>query len=175
MFEMNIIEQAKEYAINCHSSTNHLYGDGRPYSYHLEMVANFARMYALLLDDDLRATALCVAYTHDVIEDCRQTYNNVKDNLGYEIAEATYALTNEKGKNRDERGNAIYYEGIRMNKVAHFVKICDRLANVQYSVNTKSSMINAYRKENGKFQNHLYTPEYDAMFNQLDYLLNKTI
>ncbi len=172
---MNIIQQAKEYAEKCHASTNHLYGDGVPYSTHLEMVANFVRMYALLLDDDLRATAVAVAYTHDVIEDCRQTYNDVKEKLGFEIAEATYALTNEKGKNRAERGNAIYYEGIRMNKVAHFVKICDRLANVQYSVNTKSSMINAYRKENEKFKEHLYLVEYDDMFRQLDYLLNKNL
>jgi len=165
------LEQSREYGISCHKSTNHTYGDNKPYSIHLHMVARFVAQFYHLLPQDLREIALCVAYTHDVIEDCRQTYNDVKEALGFEIAEATYALTNEKGKNRAERANAVYYEGIRANQVAHFVKICDRLANVEYSKDKKSSMLKAYRNENDKFKQALYTPEYAEMFNYLEDLL----
>lgn len=169
---MGKVEQAREYSISCHRATNHTYGDNEPYAVHLHMVASFVKQFYHLLPQDLRETALCVAYTHDVIEDCRQTYNDVKEALGFETAEATYALTNEKGKNRAERANSIYYEGIRANQVAHFVKICDRLANAQYSKDKKSSMLKAYRHENDKFKQELYTPEYDEMFKELELILS---
>lgn len=50
-----------------------------------------------------------------------------------DVADIVYAVTNEKGKNRSERANEKYYQGIRENKLAVIVKICDRLANALYS------------------------------------------
>ncbi len=72
-------------------------------------------------------------------------------NLGKEEADIIYALTNEKGRNRAERGNDKYYEGIRNTPGAIFVKLCDRIANVQYSKMTKSRMFEMYKKENPEF------------------------
>ena len=37
---------------------------------------------------------------HDVIEDARQIYNDVRQQLGETVAELAYSLTNEKGRNR---------------------------------------------------------------------------
>ena len=107
-----MIEKAKEYAIDCHSKTGHLY-DGKPYETHLQMVFNTAKKFIHLIPDEHQENVLAGCWVHDVIEDCRQTYNDVKNVTNVEVAELAYALTNEKGKTRKERANDKYYEGIR--------------------------------------------------------------
>jgi len=165
-----IIRKAKAYAIHCHQKVNHNY-DGRPYSVHLKMVYEYAVKYQALLPMEDMHTVLCAAWCHDVIEDCRETYNDVKNVLGEEVAEIVYALTNEKGKNRKERANDKYYQGIMNTKYATYVKLCDRLANVKYSKENNSRMIDLYRKENDDFMGPLYTARYHEMFNELIELL----
>lgn len=88
---------------------------------------------------------------HDLIEDTRVSYNDVKDHLGQEAADIIYAVSNEKGKTRKERANTTYYKGIRETPGATFVKLCDRIANVQYSKMTGSRMFEMYKKENSNF------------------------
>ena len=51
----------------------------------------------------------------------------------YLATELVYAMTNEKGRNRAERANERYYEGIRAVPYAPFVKLADRLANTAYA------------------------------------------
>lgn len=63
-----------------------------------------------------------------------------------DVADIVYAVTNEKGKNRSERANEKYYQGIRENKLAVIVKICDRLANALYSKLINSRMLDVYKK-----------------------------
>ena len=94
----------------------------------------------------------------------------MKDHLGQEAADIIYAVTNEKGKSRKERANGKYYEGIRNTPGAVFVKLCDRIANVQYSKMTKSRMFEMYKKENDNFMTQLgwaEIHEYAEMFNYL--------
>jgi (p)ppGpp synthase/HD superfamily hydrolase len=126
----------------------------------------------------LQDACLIATWGHDLIEDCRVSYNDVKNHLGQEAADIIYAVTNEKGKNRSERANDKYYEGIRNTPGAVFVKLCDRIANVQYSKMTKSRMFEMYKKENEnfitklglyeKYNNHPLLP----MFNYLNNLFN---
>ena len=77
--------------------------------------------------------------------------NDVKTELGREAADIIYAVTNDKGKNRKERAGDKYYEGIRNTPGAVFLKLCDRIANVQYGKMTKSRMFEMYKKENDNF------------------------
>lgn len=166
-----LVTSAKNYAIRCHTETNHRY-DGKPYETHLEMVVYYACKYAYLIDKNAHKEVIASAWTHDVIEDCRQTYNDVKVELGLPVAEITYALTNEKGKSRAERANSLYYEGIRNTPFARYVKLCDRLANVAYSKEQESIMIEGYRSEHLNFMKELYIVGYEPMWNELDDLLN---
>jgi (p)ppGpp synthase/HD superfamily hydrolase len=99
----------------------------------------------------MRESVILAAWGHDLIEDTRVSYNDVKDKLGFTAAEIIYAVSNEKGKNRKERANEKYYEGIRNTPGAVFVKLCDRIANVQYSKMTGSRMFDMYKKENPDF------------------------
>jgi len=103
----------------------------------------------------LREVCRIATYSHDLIEDTRTSYNDVKQVLGHEVAKVVYALTNEKGKSRSERANDKYYEGIRNTLGATFVKLCDRIANVQYSKLTKSRMFEMYKNENENFISQL--------------------
>lgn len=165
--ENDIINKAKEYAINCHASTNHQYGEGQPYSVHLEMVYKTALLFDDLIPGRDRQDVLAACWTHDVIEDCRQTYNDVLKATNVQIAEITYALTNEKGKNRAERGNEKYYNGIRDTPYATFIKLCDRISNMEYSIQTKSRMATMYRSEMDGFISKIYSDKYLPMINYL--------
>ena len=51
---------------------------------------------------------------------------------------------------------AKYYEGIRNTAGAIFVKLCDRLANVKYSKDTNSRMLEVYKSEYSEFINALF-------------------
>ena len=155
-----------KYAINAHDNVNQTY-DNKPYSIHLYAVAAYVTKYKKLIKGDYDKV-FCAAFTHDLIEDARETYNDVKFNSNHTIAELTYALTNEKGKTRDDRANDKYYAEMKLVEDAVFLKICDRLANMKYSIDTQSSMARKYAKEYENFKSKIYDPAYDSMFNELE-------
>lgn len=170
---MENIEKIKKYAINCHKRTNHKY-DNKPYKYHLKMVYDCALEFEYLLKGTSEQgieNILASCWTHDLIEDTRQTYNDVKKNTNQHIADITYALTNEKGKTRKERANRKYYEGINKIYGAVFVKMCDRIANVRYSKSIKSSMFDMYSKENDSFLTNLFIEGYPYEFLYKDMII----
>ena len=182
------------WCIEQHRKTNHFYDTYLPYEFHLRMVNHTAEQWKHLLDDKLdyftgkenvgargdetvtlRTACLLATWGHDLIEDARVSYNDVKDNLGQEVADIVYAVTNEKGKTRKERANDKYYEGIRSTPGAVFVKLCDRIANVQYSKMTGSRMFEMYKKENINFMVQLGREvgnPYEPMFQYLNNLFN---
>lgn len=192
----NIMRGPKiKWIIDQHRNTNHMYDTYLPYEFHLNMVANVFKDFKHLLDDTkdyytgedyrgpcqdqvtLRQACSLSVWGHDLIEDTRVSYNDVKFQLGQEAADIIYAVTNEKGKTRKERANSKYYEGIRNTPGAVFVKLCDRIANVQYGTMTKSRMVEMYHKENEEFVKYLgrysdYT-HLEPMFAELDKILNQ--
>jgi len=161
---MKPTQKARSFAINWHDIyANQKYSGSYPYSVHLQMVADTAIKFIALLPAELREKAICAAWLHDAIEDARKTYNDIKHIFGKEVAEVVYALTNEKGRNREERANAKYYEGIRANACAVFVKVCDRIANAEFSVKNKSRMAAMYASENEHFLASVGLPDSHPM------------
>jgi len=148
----SIVQKALEYAERQHRITNHKY-DGKPYTVHLEMVFYTGIKFIQLAPKDWHETLLAACWLHDVIEDCRITYNDLVGDFNPTVANLVYAVTNEKGKNRAERANDTYYEGITRESNAVFVKLCDRIANVEYSKDSRrnSNMFAKYEKENKEF------------------------
>lgn len=135
-----------------HRNTNHMYDTYLPYEFHLNMVASAGQKFVHLMPKIADPGEVRLAlFGHDLIEDTRVSYNDVKSMLGIYAADIIYAVSNEKGKTRKERANDKYYEGIRMTPGAVFVKLCDRIANVQYSKMTGSSMHAKYKRENDDF------------------------
>jgi len=169
---MPLSKIAEEFARKAHGDTNHLY-DGKPYAdAHLApVVAVFHRFKNLIPSED-RDIVEGGCWTHDTIEDARKTLNDVRKACGPEIAEIAYALTNEKGRNRKERANAKYYQGIRDTRYATFVKFCDRIANIEHGLTNGGHMVDGYRKEHSHFMDELYTPELQPMVEHMEKLLS---
>jgi hypothetical protein len=179
-------ENFKEWCIKCHEDTNHYYDSYINYEFHLRLVEKVAKQFKHLWFRPGKGIGVGFAYvqdacySHDVIEDTRKTWSDVytaaekfmHPDFAKFITDITYAVTNEKGKNRAERANTKYYEGIRNTPGAIFVKLCDRIANVEYGLLTKSSMVKKYKEENENFKKELYVEEYKEMWDYLENLFN---
>lgn len=161
---MDNINDKIEWIVSKHRETNHLYDNYLPYEFHLRMVVKVCNDFKGSLTLEL------ACWGHDLIEDTRTSYNDCKQVLGEDIANIIYAVSNEKGKNRSERANDKYYDGIRRTEGATFVKLCDRIANAEYSKMTSSKMFELYKKENAKFMVML-NPH--AAFDDMKARLNK--
>lgn len=165
--ELSFLDKSKQFAIQAHRNVNHYY-DNKPYDFHLQMVVDVAMENIELIPKEDRENVLAALWSHDTIEDCRLTYNDVKVATNETVADIVYALTTEKGKNRKERAGIKYYFGINAVQHAPFAKYCDRIANVKYSKETGSSMFNVYKKEHDFFCKHiLQISELTNKLNQL--------
>lgn len=157
-----------EYAASIHRHRNLTYND-LPYEFHLLMVyrvlTNVDRKYPNQIPDIVFRAALC----HDLLEDTGITYNDLKKVIGTAAADIVYDVTNELGKNRKERAEKTYPK-IAANELAIMVKLADRIANMEYSKSTRSSMYWKYIDEYPEFRRALYkTPstQYESIFNEL--------
>ena len=148
-----------DWIIQKHVSVNHMYTDNPaiPYEFHLRLVVqNVDRFIGLLNALDISHKDMYLsAWGHDLIEDTRVSYNDCVKVLGEFASDIIYAVSNEKGKSREERANEKYYQGIRDTQGAVFIKLADRIANVEFSKFTRSRMFNIYQKENAKFMESL--------------------
>jgi len=150
-----MINLIKTFAIQAHEFVNHKYAE-QPYSYHLTMVVFAANEFLEYIHEDDREDVLAGCWLHDTIEDCRLSYNDIKEISNQKVADMVYALSNEKGRTRAERANKKYYEGIRSVKYATFIKLCDRIANVRHSKKQHSRMFEIYKKEHSNFTAMLF-------------------
>lgn len=192
------ISRLEKAAFQIHDDVNQKYDHVLPYGFHLKMVASFVSRYGYLVAES-EADILVLygsAYLHDTIEDARMTYNDIvkfiddfrvgslvlpeeiKRKLEEQVPEIVYALTNEKGRNRKERANETYYKGIRDTRFASFIKMCDRLANIQYTMMFvfANRMLEVYRREYPEFiwsiSEGSVTPIPDVMKKEAEWLLN---
>ncbi len=176
------------WCIKAHADTNQYYDEYLPYEFHLRLVHKVAKQFEHIWKHPIYTFSVieCGCFSHDIIEDARKSYNDVfkaavkefseftdGEKISRHIADLTFALSTEKGKNRNERANDKYYEGIRNTDGATFIKLCDRIANVEYGLLTNSEMPKIYRKEQSHFKENLYTEEYKEMWDYLDSLFLK--
>lgn len=168
------IKDAKQYFYNLHDvECNQKYNKTLPYSFHLEMVEKQAMKFQHLIHtkDPYNSATWVAIYGHDSIEDARLTYNDIKTMYGELAAEVIYLCTENKGRTRADRKDDSWYKELATNDMAVFVKLCDIIANVKFSLLTNSSMYEKYRSEyNLKVREHLYCLQYKQMFTYLDKL-----
>ena len=148
---------AEAYAITAHASTNHFYDDYLPYEFHLRIaIRNYKRFIHLIPQED-RLHVVNGIWLHDAIEDARLSYNDIlKETKSKITAEIARACTNyTRGRNRDERMPDFVYEDIRNTQYATFAKLCDRMANVQYSKMIGSNKFQMYKDEHEHFSDQL--------------------
>ncbi len=170
---------------------NQKYGDGLPYSFHLKCVEAQGDKFLYLLENKeisnpnnsfsfsefVHNIVKCALVAHDVIEDGRFTYNDVREKVGLGnyiandmVAEIVYCVTDLKGRNRASRKNAEYYRELKANKLAVFVKLADLAANTLYSKLTASSMYDKYKAEFPHFKEEVYCEEFKVFFDYVENL-----
>ena len=173
-----VINEIRNDAHALHASVNHAYDRIRPYGFHLDMVVNWIRKYIgeVCENEQDVLPIYFAAFYHDSIEEARLTYNDVMktarlvmdEEQALLATEIVYALTNEKGRNRAERANEKYYEGIRETPYAPFVKLADRLANTSYAFSKGTAdslrMSKVYREELPGFLDALKVEGTDMRF-----------
>jgi len=184
------IEKIKHDAHALHDSVNQKYDHIHPYGLHLDMVVSSVYKYGAEVcasEEDI-LPLFFGAYYHDSIEDARLTYNDVmrlarqlmSDSQALIATEIVYALTNDKGRTREERAGEKYYQGIRETPYAPFVKLADRLANTTYSCthanNTNNRMKEVYERELPHFLASITVQSNDLRFSlpqdMLDFLVS---
>jgi hypothetical protein len=150
-----------------HKRVNQTY-DGLPYHVHLQDVVKFAKKYIHLIPMEYRRDVIVASWGHDLMEDTGLSYNDVVKKLGKRAADIIYAVSNEKGHDRNERANDKYYQGIREDELALFVKLCDRLSNLTQSKKEGHGMYKRYMKELPHFKEELYNGKYQEMWDELE-------
>lgn len=170
---MDIIKKAKEFAYKAHNEINQTYASIYPYTYHLDLAVEVGYEFLYLIEKKEHSEVIAGIYLHDTLEDTLYTYNDLKKVVGLVPAEYSYALWNNKGRNRDERADFAYYSGIRDYKHATFIKLCDRIANIRYGESTGSSMFKKYKKEHDHFKASLYDGRYKEMWGYIEHIFNE--
>ncbi len=160
---MSIADAAKEFAIAQHGTQK--YGD-RPYSYHLAQVSQVLAEFGYAGDEAIMAAG----WLHDVLEDTPTTYEILASEFGKETADIVFAVTSEPGENRADRFRKTALE-IQSNKKALIVKLADRIANTEASLQSNPKLYKMYLKEFPLFKQLLYNPqdiELMPMWNRLE-------
>lgn len=148
---------------------NQFYDKGLTYSFHTDVVLLQGLKFLHLIPDLVdKFIVKCGLKGHDLIEDARLTYNDIKtsiidilikngldnhikysevEKIGISVAEIVYQCTDYRGRNRHERKPIEYYNELVQNKLAVFVKICDIIGNTKYGFLTNSDKVSMYKKE----------------------------
>lgn len=148
---MNIAEKAKEFAIAQHGTQK--YGE-HPYSYHLARVSQVLAQFGYAGDEAIAAAG----WLHDTLEDTPTTYEMLVSEFGKETADIVFAVTSEPGENRAERFRKTALK-IQSNKKALIVKLADRIANTEASLQSNPKLYKMYVKEFPLFKELLYNPK----------------
>lgn len=168
---METLEKIKKFALKSHKDTKHYYDEFLPYEFHLRMVNKAIKDFLHIISEEWRDIVIAAGWLHDCVEDARKSYNDIVKATGSkEVAEIVRAVTSDlRGRNREEKFSPQVYEDIRNTPYATFVKLCDRIANVQYSKMTGSSMFDKYKKEHVKFRKELFkTGQFEEVWAYLD-------
>jgi (p)ppGpp synthase/HD superfamily hydrolase len=144
------------------------------FSMHLNFMDKVALDVVDVVDVVVKAME-AASYGHDGVEDARLTYNDIRKNSTLIVAELIYRVTDEKGRNRDERKNERYYAELIEFWPAICIKLLDKMANLLYSKLFKNvKMFEMAKKEAKAFRNKCLieeTEHYRPMFDFYDKML----
>jgi guanosine-3',5'-bis(diphosphate) 3'-pyrophosphohydrolase len=145
---------------------NQKYGN-EPYIKHLEDVVAVLKKFGIT-----NSCLLAAAWLHDAVEDTPLTLERVEEEFGHDVASLVYAVTTEPGKNRKER-NAKTYPKIKAKDEAIFLKLADRIANIQASIENDIKKLKMYQNEFPAFKIALKQPGVaDEMWSLLEELIS---
>ncbi len=156
--------EARMVGVKAHS--NQSYDEIFPYEKHLDDVVDVLKRFGFA------GMYIIAGYLHDSIEDDGISFNDIKKHFGVEIAEMVYCVSDESGRNRQEKKKKTLPK-TASNPDAIILKLADRIANVEHA-----GKIDMYAKEYKEFKDALYptsTEKALPMWEHLDNLLIKSL
>lgn len=145
------------------------YSNGLPYTHHLAQVEQVVRRFDLSIPiyEVSKHKMLEAAWLHDVIEDTGTKRKEIAEMFGETVATLVWAVSNEPGENRKIR-HALTYPKTLKTPGAVFLKLCDRIANVEAG----GKLVQMYRDEHDTFRRMLRTEGIcDVLWAHLDGLM----
>lgn len=153
---------------------NQMYGN-ELYTTLLEDVVKLVKYYLPYFNTTIKDSVIIdCAWLHDIVEDCNEVnIDLIQSKFGVDVSSIIGVLTVPKGLSRKEVLKSGHYVKIGGNSVALFIKLCDRMANIENVIKCgKSSLLKMYGKE------HKYLMEnttHHTKFQKLVEDLNKVI
>jgi (p)ppGpp synthase/HD superfamily hydrolase len=161
-FTEKTYREARMVSIQAHG--NQTYDDIFPYKKHLDDVVDVLKRYGF------SGKYIIAGYLHDIIEDTSLSYKKVKKHFGLEVAEMVYCVTDELGRDREEKKRKTLPK-TASNPDAIIVKLADRIANIEHG-----GKIDMYTEEYDTFKGALYLNTPDSgqeMWNYLESILKQ--
>lgn len=134
----------------------------RPYHYHLFQV------YRLTVEFGFPELVRGAAWLHDVLEDTAVTYDYLKRAIGSKShADLVWAVTNDPDPELGYKERT--YAKIKDRPWATQLKLCDRIANVEASLEfANTHMLEKYRKDHSVFVGFLWNKRDIELWDRLD-------
>lgn len=157
-------QRAFEFAKRAHAGQD--YGGGPFHEMHLARVVDNLRKFGV--DDPVLIAA---AWLHDTVEDTDVTIEDIRSEFGADVGDLVWRLTDESGRNREERHHLTHLK-IRGRSDAVRIKLADRIANVESSIEQRTHLRGMYRAEYPAFHADLYKEgEWEDMWQYLDEIM----
>jgi (p)ppGpp synthase/HD superfamily hydrolase len=148
------LEQARALAREAHGDQR--YG-ALPYKAHLEAVVAVLERFGVNANTPEGEALLCAAWLHDTLEDTTLEPSRIAavNSLALGLVRA---VTDEPGETRSEK-KARTYPKIRAQPLAVVLKLADRIANVEASLEAENvRKLETYRREHAVFKEALHDP-----------------
>lgn len=152
---------------NCYRMTAIMeHGDQRygdfPYAVHLAHVEHILAQFGYAT-----AEYRAAAWLHDILEDTEYPRSSVRKNFGSWVESVVWACSGF-GENRAERNLCIKEKIIAFPEAA-VVKCADRIANVEFSANTrKPGIVAMYKRELPAFEEYIRPNVPSQMWDRLE-------
>jgi (p)ppGpp synthase/HD superfamily hydrolase len=155
-----------------------------PYIYHLESVVKIIQN-VFPLEYRNKAELMIAGWLHDTVEDQpdKISFEKIKELYGETVCDIVKAVTDE----RDERGFPLIrkerakrlYPKLKENNNALILKLCDRIANLEFCITMMSvgvdNLFDMYSKEYAEFRKNLFADKDDEFIEQLWGHLDKLV
>lgn len=168
------LNRARIFAADAHGSQK--YGN-HPYTQHLSDVAKVVERFNLFRYSPEYFVLCVAAWLHDVVEDTDVTFDDLAENFDSQVVSLVQAVTDEPGKNREERHAKTYLKIRKAGMFAVFLKLADRIANVENCIATgNEGLLGMYQKEHNGFVKVLRRDaELFNMWEHLDGLVQQSL
>lgn len=136
----------REYAERCHNDANCKYNGGS-YMFHVDKVVYAVETYQdIFIYATDKSITIAAAYGHDLVEDAKQTFNDMKGVIGVEAAKVVLRVTDVPAENRLMKHLLTMGKTVEDHR-AIILKMCDIWANATYSKTSGGTMYIKYVDE----------------------------